>query len=126
MRKVLVVEDNFANQKLVSSILMKIGVDAEVVENGRVAVERFENASLAFDLILMDLQMPEMDGYEATKLIREIEQTQKRPRTKIIALTAHAMSSDKDRCMAAGMETYITKPIEVGSFIQTMKEELNI
>lgn len=106
--KILVAEDNPVNQKLIMSVLKKMGFDAKLVENGRLAVEEEEKQK--YDLILMDLQMPEMDGLNATKNI--IINARKRTRPKIIALTANAMPGDKERCLEAGMDDYISKPIQ--------------
>ncbi len=107
--KILVAEDNPVNQKLIMSVLKKMGFDAKLVENGRLAVEEEEKQQ--YDLILMDLQMPDMDGLNATKNI--IINARKRMRPKIIALTANAMPGDKEKCLDAGMDDYISKPIQL-------------
>jgi CheY-like chemotaxis protein len=78
----------------------------ELAENGKIAVEKFKNSH--FDLILMDIAMPIMDGIEATRLIRELEKENKR--IKIVAVTAHVMVTDREKCLAAGMDEYIAKP----------------
>lgn len=106
--KILVAEDNPVNQKLIMSVLAKMGFKPKLVENGRLAVEEEEKEK--YDLILMDLQMPEMDGISATKNIILNSRTRSRP--KIIAVTANAMSGDKERCLDAGMDDYISKPIQ--------------
>jgi CheY-like chemotaxis protein len=106
--RVLVAEDNAVNQRLAARLLEKRGHRVTVTANGREAVEAL--ADQTFDLVLMDVQMPEMDGFEATALIREKEQ-HKGGHIPIIALTAHAMKGDKDRCLAAGMDGYLAKPI---------------
>ncbi len=106
--RVLVVEDNAVNQRLATRLLEKRGHRVTVTANGREAVESVEKH--AYDLILMDVQMPEMDGLEATAVIREREK-HKGARIPIIALTAHAMKGDRERCLAAGMDGYLTKPI---------------
>jgi signal transduction histidine kinase/CheY-like chemotaxis protein len=106
--RVLVAEDNTVNLRLVKVILEKQGHFVVVAENGRKALAAIENES--FDVILMDVQMPEMDGFEATAAIRAVEKNSSR-RTPIIALTAHAMSGDRERCLAVGMDGYVTKPI---------------
>ena len=107
--KILLAEDNPVNQKLAVGLLKKQGHSITVVDNGRQAVEAFtENDS--FDLILMDVQMPEMDGIEATKTIRSSELS--RSKIPIIAMTAHAMISDRQRCLEAGMDEYLSKPFK--------------
>jgi two-component system sensor histidine kinase/response regulator len=106
--RILLAEDNPTNQKLAVTILGKAGYSAEVVGDGRMAVEALERSS--YDLVLMDVQMPEINGFEATKAIREKEGDQKH--TPVIALTAHAMQKDRERCLQAGMDDYVCKPIE--------------
>jgi two-component system sensor histidine kinase/response regulator len=106
--RVLLAEDNLVNQKVGVKLLEKIGCTAEVAANGREAVRAWESGH--FDVILMDCQMPEMDGYEATRQIRARESTSHR--TPIIALTAHAMKGADEECRAAGMNDYVTKPID--------------
>ncbi len=101
-------EDNHINQRFASALLEKMGYQITVVENGRSAVEAVKEAE--FDLILMDVQMPEMDGVEATAMIRKSE-THGIPRIPIIALTAHAMEGDRKKFLAAGMDGYVSKPI---------------
>jgi signal transduction histidine kinase len=102
--RVLLAEDNVVNQKVAVHMLEKLGGQVDVVANGGEAVEMAR--SFAYDVILMDCQMPEMDGYEATRLIR-----QQHPKLPIIALTANAMKGDSQRCLEAGMDDYLTKPI---------------
>jgi signal transduction histidine kinase/ActR/RegA family two-component response regulator len=106
--KILIAEDNPVNQKLAQRLLSKMGYRVVVVPNGLAALEALQKED--FDLVLMDLQMPEMDGFAATAQIRfgERETGQHIP---VIALTAHAMSGDRERCLRAGMDDYITKPI---------------
>jgi CheY-like chemotaxis protein len=106
-RKVLIVEDNLVNQKVVLKMLQNLGCDAEVAGNGLEALQALDCAS--YDLILMDCQMPEMDGYQTTAEIRRRENG--RGRLPIIALTAHAMQGDRERCLEAGMDDYLSKPI---------------
>jgi signal transduction histidine kinase/CheY-like chemotaxis protein/HPt (histidine-containing phosphotransfer) domain-containing protein len=106
--RILIAEDNLVNQKLVTIFLEKLGHSSSVVSNGREAVDAV--AREAFDLILMDVQMPEMDGFEATSCIR---QSQTCPRIPIIALTAHAMKGDRERCLSNGMDGYVAKPIRM-------------
>lgn len=107
--RVLVAEDNPVNQTVVSAMLESLGVAYELAENGRVAIERLQHAS--FDLLLMDCQMPEMDGFSATVAIRDREHAARLPaRLPIIALTANAVAGDRERCLAAGMDDYLSKP----------------
>ena len=106
--RVLVAEDNPTNQKLVSALLEQQGHHVSIVGNGRLAVERA--AQEPFDLILMDVQMPEMSGLEATAAIREAERHTGR-HIPIVALTARAMAGDREQCLAAGMDAYVSKPV---------------
>ena len=107
--RVLVAEDNPVNQKLAQLLLERRGHTPILVTNGRDAVERLRADD--FDLVLMDLQMPEMDGFEATAAIRARERDARVPRVPIVALTAHAMQGDRQRCMDADMDGYVAKPI---------------
>ena len=111
---VLVAEDNPVNRTLVTKLLQKRGHRITGVENGRAAVEA--TADTPFDAVLMDLQMPEMNGVEATNAIRSREMTCG-GHVPIIALTAHAMQGDRERCLAAGMDGYLAKPIDVNALI---------
>jgi CheY-like chemotaxis protein len=104
-------EDSYVNQKLALGLLKKHGHEVVVANNGREAVELVHHD--AFDVILMDVQMPEMDGFDATREIRNLE-SQAGRHTPIIALTAHAMKGDRERCLAWGMDGYLSKPIRPG------------
>jgi two-component system, sensor histidine kinase and response regulator len=106
--QVLLVEDNLVNQKLATGLLVKGGHKVAIAENGRVAIELYQKQG--FDLVLLDIQMPEMDGYEACKRIRLI-QADSGVTIPIIALTAHASEEDRVRCLEAGMDEYLAKPI---------------
>jgi signal transduction histidine kinase/DNA-binding response OmpR family regulator len=108
--RVLVAEDNPVNQKLAQHLLERRGHTPILVTNGRDAVER--SRAEHFDLVLMDLQMPGMDGFEATAAIRAQEREARAPRVPIVALTAHAMQGDRQRCMDADMDGYVAKPIK--------------
>jgi CheY-like chemotaxis protein len=118
---VLVVEDNAVNQLLASRLLEKRGHRVVMTANGREALDAL--AKDKFDLVLMDVQMPEMDGLQATRLLREKEkEKQDGFRQPVIALTAHAMKGDQERCLAAGMDGYLTKPIlaqELDAILET-------
>jgi CheY-like chemotaxis protein len=107
--RILVAEDNPVNQKVARGILTRLGHDVEVVDDGHRALEELARSS--FDLVLMDVQMPRMGGLEATRCIRAPDSAVKDPSVPIIALTAHAMKGDRDRCLEAGMDDYVTKPV---------------
>jgi CheY-like chemotaxis protein len=125
--RVLLAEDNTVNQKLVAGLLEKRGHRLTVTANGREALAALDRET--FDLVLMDVQMPEMDGFEATAAIRLCERATG-AHLHIIAMTAHAMQGDRERCLAAGMDAYISKPIKsrdltdrLERFSQTREEE---
>jgi two-component system sensor histidine kinase/response regulator len=120
--RVLVVEDNATNQKLILAILAREHYQAVVVDSGRAALDIFRAQRNQFDLILMDVQMPGMDGLETTVMIRQIEGRGRR--TPIIAVTARAMQGDRDRCMGAGMDDYIAKPIHPAGLVAILKHYL--
>jgi CheY-like chemotaxis protein len=105
---VLVAEDNKVNQRVIERVLQRLGHAVTLVGDGVAAVQAYEREQP--DVILMDIQMPEMDGFEATAAIRE-RTPQGAPRVPIIALTAHALKGDSERCIAAGMDGYLSKPI---------------
>ena len=106
--KVLLAEDNLVNQKVAVRFLEKRGHTVVLAESGNKALDAWRKQ--AFDIILMDVQMPEMDGFEATARIREQEKSTSQ-HIPIIALTAHAMVGNRERCLAAGMDDYVSKPI---------------
>ena len=106
--EILVAEDNLINQKLATYMLTNLGHKVVIAANGQEALDKFRAGN--FDVILMDVQMPVMDGFEATQLIRAVEK-ESGSRTPIVALTAHAMKGDRERCLEAGMDDYISKPI---------------
>jgi signal transduction histidine kinase/ActR/RegA family two-component response regulator len=110
-KKILLVEDNRINQIVATKILDKLKLEADIAENGIKALEKLNSAS--YDLILMDCQMPEMDGYETTKAIRNGKAGEEHQSIVIIAMTANAMKGDKEKCLNAGMDDYLAKPIEV-------------
>jgi CheY-like chemotaxis protein len=115
--RILVAEDNAVNRKLVTTLLRKRGHYVKAVDNGRAAVRATETGKGGgFDVVVMDLQMPEMGGLEATRVIRDREAGTGR-RLPIVALTAHAMQGDRARCLQAGMDDYLSKPIDVNQLI---------
>ena len=115
--RVLIAEDNVVNQKLIAQLLQRRGHQVSVVENGRKAVDAV--ALGGYDLVLMDLQMPELDGLEATAAIRARERTTQH-RVPIIALTAHAMEGDRQRCLDAQMDGYLSKPIKAAELYDAL------
>jgi CheY-like chemotaxis protein len=122
-RTVLLVEDNAVNRTLAQRLLQKRGFIVSIAVDGKQAIAAMQSAD--FDVILMDIQMPEMDGFEATAEIRKRQKSSGR-RTPIIALTAHALKEDRERCLSAGMDAYVTKPIrpvELFSAIRGVLEE---
>lgn len=119
-KRVLVADDYFINQEVAQDILELMQIEVDLAENGREAIQKHQEHN--YDLILMDLQMPDMDGFEATKTIRTFEGATKH--TPIIALTASAISGDRERCLAAGMDDYISKPIETDKLEIILKKHL--
>ena len=120
----LLAEDNLINQKVALMVIQKMGFTADVAVNGKAAVEKYRENR--YDLILMDIMMPEMDGIEATKAIRELERKRgSSKRIPIIALTANAMKEDKDKCLAAGLDDYISKPFKPADLERIVNEFRN-
>ena len=115
--RILLAEDNKINQRLAVRILEKAGHTVSVAENGQEAVDRY--ASGTFDLVLMDVQMPVMGGFEAVRLIRSIQE-RTGVRVPVVAMTAHAMQGDREKCLAAGMDEYVTKPIKPEVLFKTL------
>ena len=118
----LLAEDTIANQKLVLAILGECGHAVEIAPNGREAVDLFQQQD--FDLVLMDVQMPIVDGFQTTAAIRALSDPAK-ARVPIVAMTAHAMAGDRQRCLAAGMDAYLTKPIASQELIETVERLAN-
>jgi len=116
--RVLLAEDTPANQKLVTYVLSKRGHSVEVAQNGKQALEAVDQQD--FDVVLMDVQMPVMDGFQATQAIRKLADP-KRARLPVIAMTAHALKGDSDRCLEAGMDGYISKPVKGEELIELVE-----
>ena len=136
--RILLAEDNLVNQKVASRLLEKLGYCADVVNNGKEVLNAIQNGS--YHIILMDVQMPEMDGFETTKTIRKIEQesrTRQKPHQKvsvkpktiqripIIAMTAHTMKGDRERCLKEGMDDYVSKPIQLQELADAIDRQMN-
>jgi CheY-like chemotaxis protein len=119
--RILLAEDNPVNQKVAITVLKKLGLQADLARNGREALEAVKAAS--FDLILMDCQMPEMDGFEATRQIRRMEDG--KVHVPIVAMTANALAGDKERCLEVGMDDYVPKPITIESVREALKRWLS-
>ena len=120
--RILVAEDNFTNQQVAMGILKKLGFRTEVAVNGAEAVKALE--TFHYDLVLMDMQMPQMDGIEATRAIRNPQSHVLNPKVTIVAMTANAMRGDREKCMQAGMDDYLTKPIEQQALVGILKKWL--
>ena len=118
--RILLAEDNLVNQKLALRLLGQMGYAADVVGNGRLAIEAVERRS--YDLVLMDVQMPEVDGLEASRRITATWRSHERPR--IVAMTANAMQGDREACLAAGMDDYLSKPIRVDDLVRALTTTL--
>jgi len=120
-KQILLTEDNMTNQEVALTLLRELQFQVSIANNGKEAVEAIKTTH--FDLILMDLQMPEMDGFEATRLIRQDKNYQQVP---IIAMTAHAMQEDRQKCLNAQMDDYLTKPIDVDKFFAILNKWLGV
>lgn len=118
--RILVVEDYIDNQDLARSLLEKMECEVDVAEDGTEAIEMARHSE--YDLIFMDIQMPNLDGYDATRMIRESESGKKR--TPIIALTANALEGDKEKCLKAGMDDYLAKPFRGEDIEKVMSQFL--
>ncbi|XOV81238.1 MAG: PAS domain S-box protein [Aestuariibacter sp.] len=124
-RRILLVEDNYINQQVAVEMLKSMGHSVDVAENGQEALESLKNAVAPFDAILMDCQMPVMDGYEASRVIRSSADNGVDAGIPIIAMTAHAMKGDAEKCYDAGMDRYLAKPISSDSLKATLDEMFN-
>ncbi|HLK25288.1 MAG TPA: ATP-binding protein [Caulobacteraceae bacterium] len=118
--RVLAAEDNATNQLVLKTLLAQVGIEPVMVENGKLAVEAWEMGG--FDLVLMDMQMPVMDGLTATRIIRDAEAAQGRPRTQIVALSANVLAHQVEEYRGAGMDGHIAKPIEVGRLFEVVQQ----
>jgi len=121
-KKILLAEDNPVNMKLARRLLERAGLKVDIAENGARALEALERGG--YDLVLMDVQMPEMDGLEATRKIREREKGTSR-RIPIVALTAHSMKGDRERFLAGGMDDYLSKPLDAGQLYRVLAKYLS-
>jgi CheY-like chemotaxis protein len=117
-----VVEDNMTNQLVALALLDRLGWRADAVANGKEALASLRG--IAYDLVLMDCQMPEMNGYEATARIRDPQSGVVNPKIPIVALTAHAMAGDRERCLAAGMDDYLAKPVQLTTLAAVLNKWL--
>jgi len=116
---ILLAEDNVLNQKIIILNLKKYGLNIDVANNGLIAVEKYKPNK--YDIIIMDIMMPVMDGYEAAREIRKIEK-KNNSHIKIIGLTANTYDVDKERCISAGMDEFMTKPFDVELFKKVIKD----
>ncbi|MCD2491085.1 response regulator [Lacrimispora sp. NSJ-141] len=110
--RVLLVEDNALNLEIAETFLTERGLHVDTAENGREAITLVQNGSVRYDIIFMDVQMPVLDGYQATKAIRQLEAEEMRPRTIIVGMSANAFKEDVDKALSIGMDDYLTKPID--------------
>jgi len=116
--KILLVEDNQTNQMLMDIVLGDLGLEVDLAKNGLEAVDKFKNGR--YDLILMDENMPKMNGIEATKIILDLEKQKDLKHTPIVALTANALATDRERFLNAGMDEFVSKPIDHESFVRVL------
>lgn len=119
---VLIVEDNPINQLVVDELLQGFGHSTEVVENGKLALDKI--AAGSFDLVLMDCQMPVMDGFEATRTLRKREADNNLPRLPVVAVTANVIKGDRERCLQAGMDDYVSKPINSAKLVEAIEKHV--
>ena len=120
--RALVAEDNITNQKVALAMLRKLGLRVDAVANGREALEALR--SIPYDLVIMDVQMPEVDGFEATRIVRSVRGAVLNPSILIFAMTAHAMRGDREKCLAAGMNDFIAKPVTFQALAQLLNRWL--
>ncbi len=125
-KNILVVEDNYTNRMVVSTMLEGLKANVFEAENGKIGLDDIKKNHGKYDVVLMDCMMPEMDGFTATKFIREFEKQNKLDRLTIIAFTATALSGDEGKCLAAGMDGYITKPISEAALVGILTKYLDV
>lgn len=123
--RVLVAEDNAVNRMVIKGLLSKLNIAPELVENGLLAFERVRMAAQPYDVVLMDCEMPEMDGFEATRSIREFEAQRHLPATPVVALTAHALQEHRDAVFACGMNHYLSKPVTLEHLVGVFERILH-
>jgi signal transduction histidine kinase/CheY-like chemotaxis protein len=121
--RILLVEDNQINQKVVLAMLRKKQYQIDVATDGKQALDILEGAAMPYDLVLMDVQMPVLDGLEATRLLRSDQRFRNLP---VIAMTAHAMTGDRERCLAAGMNAYLSKPVQPANLFSVIEKMLAV
>ena len=121
--RILLAEDNAVNQKVALKLLDRLGYKADVVANGEEAIAALEKVD--YDLVLMDVQMPEMDGLEATAVIRDPASEVRNHRIPVVAMTAHAMTGDRERLLASGMDDYVAKPVDPKELLEVMNRQLS-
>ncbi len=114
--KILIVEDNLINQKVITAMLSKSGYQYELVDDGHKAISKFETGD--YSLILMDCQLPDLNGMDATRKIRHLEKESTRKRVPIVALTANTMSGDREICLESGMDDFLSKPFKLNELLQ--------
>jgi len=122
---VLVAEDNLLNCQVIAAFLTRLGHTSKIANNGKIAIDILKKED--FDAVLMDIEMPEMDGIEATEAIRRNHGSVRNPKIPIIALTAHALKEYEERCYKVGMDNYLTKPIDIeklSAVLQSVKEDV--
>jgi CheY-like chemotaxis protein len=117
------VEDNIVNQKLAMRMIEKFGFQVDAASNGKEALKTLEG--FRYDVVLMDIQMPELDGFDTTKIIRDAQSKVLDHHVPIIALTAHAMKGDKEECLKAGMNDYISKPIQPHEMLTVIERQIS-
>ena len=122
--RILVAEDNPVNQKVAQALIRKMGLQADVVSNGQEAINVLQ--MIPYDLVLMDCQMPEMDGFEATRCIRRQGSNALNPLVPIIAMTAATMRGDREKCIQAGMSDFIAKPVQIRELAEMLARWLAI
>jgi CheY-like chemotaxis protein len=119
MQRVLLAEDNKINQVVAAGVLKKLGYEVDIVEDGSAAVAACADGT--YSAILMDVMMPGMDGYQATKLIRDFERQLRQPQIPIIGLSARAMAGDREIALNAGMNDYLTKPLRTPDLVEVLE-----